>query len=98
MSTSWLVMQCVICRADFYTFTSHNKLFFFPILDMCPDLVDPEGGRLVILTRKSVGGTAGFICNFGYELVGAATLTCQANGMWSAPPPVCMSAGGMRAN
>ena len=48
----------------------------FPILALCPDLKDPDNGKLVIMTGTSLGDTAGFICNSGFELMGSETVTC----------------------
>lgn len=67
--------------------------FSFSILAVCHDLVDPGNGRLVIMTGNEIGDTAAYICNFGYKLVGAVNLTCQDDGTWSDPPPVCKSVG-----
>ena len=64
-------------------------------LGVCPRLTDPDNGFLVIMTGVSEGHVAGFLCKFGYKLVGATVLTCR-NGQWSDPPPVCESFG-MRA-
>uniref|UniRef100_A0A8C4R6D0 CUB and sushi domain-containing protein 1 n=1 Tax=Eptatretus burgeri TaxID=7764 RepID=A0A8C4R6D0_EPTBU len=35
------------------------------------------------------GSLATFHCNHGYLLLGSAVLTCQANGQWDRPLPVC---------
>ena len=59
----------------------------------CPDLPDPVNGRLVVYLGNSVGDTATCLCDSGFELVGAQTVTCQANGMWSDPPPTCEPIG-----
>ncbi|XP_049475084.1 sushi domain-containing protein 2 [Panthera uncia] len=36
-----------------------------------------------------MGSTVHFHCNSGYSLVGAEASTCQADGTWSRPTPVC---------
>ena len=38
--------------------------------------------------------TATFTCSTGYELVGDSTLTCQSDGTWDSPPPVCQGPSG----
>ena len=43
----------------------------------CPDLEDPVNGRVAVFIRHSVGDTATYLCNSGFELVRAQTLTCQ---------------------
>ena len=64
---------------------------------LCPDLVNPDNG-MVIMTGNMQGNVSTFICNPGYELVGAETLTCQDDGQWSAPPPVCQIIGIKNSN
>ena len=56
---------------------------------LCPLLSAPENGA-VMVNGWSVGEMAVFTCNEGYELVGASKLTCQENGMWDNPPPMCI--------
>ena len=59
---------------------------------MCPDLTDPANG-MVVMAGNSVGNTATYSCNSGFELVGAQTVTCQADGTWSDSPPTCEPIG-----
>ena len=59
----------------------------------CPDLTDPADG-MVNQMGTSPGDTATYSCNDGFELVGAAVLTCQSTGMWDNPPPVCQGTAG----
>ena len=59
----------------------------------CPDLTDPVNGMVLVNTGNSVGDTTTYICNSGFELVGALILTCQADGTWSNPPPTCQMMG-----
>ncbi|XP_078276403.1 C4b-binding protein alpha chain-like isoform X2 [Rhinoraja longicauda] len=35
------------------------------------------------------GMSVDFLCNGGYSLIGASTITCEATGDWSGAPPVC---------
>ena len=63
--------------------------------DMCPELSDPENGR-VELNGTSVGDTATFTCNEGYELDGAQVLTCQEGGNWDNPLPMCKPLAGKK--
>ena len=59
---------------------------------MCPDPVGIANG-MVTFTGNSVGDTATYTCNSGFELIGSATVTCiQVNGnsaAFSPVPPVC---------
>ena len=54
----------------------------------CPDLENPANGAVTV-NGMNPGDTATYTCISGYELEGAATLTCGSNGMWSPEPPVC---------
>ena len=62
---------------------------------MCLNLVNPANG-MVVVTGNSVGDTATYTCDPGFELEGALTRTCQSNGTWSGIPPVCESTIGKR--
>lgn len=55
--------------------------------------MDPAYGYLVIQTGNSVGDIAAYNCFPCFELVGATTLTCQNDGLWSDPPPTCQMIG-----
>ena len=55
---------------------------------MCPNLVDPANGA-VNVSGRNPGDTATYVCISGFELVGADTLICGTDGMWSPDPPVC---------
>ena len=63
---------------------------------VCPNLTDTANGRVVVFIGNSVGDTATYSCNPGFELVGAQTVTCQADGTWSDPPPTCQMMGKKR--
>ncbi|CAI7994708.1 P-selectin [Geodia barretti] len=55
---------------------------------MCPTLNDPDNGNLN-LSGNSLGDTAVYTCNTGYNLMGESILTCGADSQWSGNPPVC---------
>ena len=59
---------------------------------MCPDLVNIVNGALTF-TGNSVGDTATYTCNSGFELIGNASVTCtqvDANiAAFSPAAPVC---------
>ena len=57
-------------------------------VNMCPTLVPPANGNLV-LSGNTFGETASYTCNTGFILVGDPTLTCQSDGFWSGPEPTC---------
>ena len=73
----------------------YRILLHFPLAIMCPVLGSPANGG-VSVTGNSPGDTATYTCDVGYNLVGAQNLTCGDNGMWSASPPFCQGAVGMK--
>ena len=60
---------------------------------MCPTLGNPTNG-VVDLSGTSLGDTATYTCDSGYELVGTPVLNCQHDGTWDNSPPLCQSVGG----
>ena len=65
-------------------------ILLYPAL--CLDLVDIEFG-MVAFTGNSIGDTATYSCNPGFELIGEATTTCTLVDAYSAilqpAPPFC---------
>ena len=53
----------------------------------CDTLTDPANGQ-VSHPRTTLGQTATYSCNTGYNLVGDSTRMCQAMG-WSGSAPTC---------
>ena len=60
---------------------------------LCPDPVDIVNGFVVTLTGNSVGDTATYDCDPGFELIGDPTTTCTRVDVntagFSPAPPVC---------
>ena len=54
----------------------------------CGTLTNPSNGQ-VNTTGTTLGQTATYSCNPGYNLVGGSTRTCQATGSWSGSVPTC---------
>ena len=58
----------------------------------CPDPADPVNG-MVTVTGTSVGDTATYTCNPGFELIGSASATCTQvdvnSAAYSPAPPEC---------
>ena len=52
--------------------------------------MDPVNGT-VMMTGNSVGDTATYSCDDGFALSGVEMVTCQDNGQWSDPPPICVA-------
>ncbi|KAI8512244.1 CUB and sushi domain-containing protein 2 [Branchiostoma belcheri] len=55
----------------------------------CPARAAPANGAVSPTGAVSYPNSVTFTCNTGYVLTGAATATCQADGMWSNPAPTC---------
>ena len=55
----------------------------------CANLTDPVNGSVNHIVGTTLGQTATYICNTGYNLVGDSTRTCQAAGNWSGSAPTC---------
>ena len=55
----------------------------------CGNLTDPANGCVNHTAGTSLGQTATYSCNTGYNLVGDSTHTCQATGNWSGSAPTC---------
>ena len=55
---------------------------------LCPDLSDPANGMVTVM-GTSVGDTASYSCNDGFELIGSMSVTCTSDGTWSDEPPMC---------
>ncbi|XP_065179367.1 sushi, von Willebrand factor type A, EGF and pentraxin domain-containing protein 1-like [Sycon ciliatum] len=54
----------------------------------CSDPGQPANGRR-IGNDFSFAGAVSFVCDTGYRLNGRDLITCQANGQWNNPIPVC---------
>ena len=63
-------------------------IFLILIVD-CGSLTDPDNGSVDHTAGTTVGQTATYSCNTGYNLVGDSTRTCQATGNWSGSAPTC---------
>lgn len=56
----------------------------------CGDPGNVRMGVRELLVGTTLGSTAIFKCNLGYQLEGSATRKCQANGGWSGSLPRCV--------
>ena len=66
-------------------------VFLFSTAVDCGNLPDPVNGQVDHTAGTSLGQTAIYSCNTGYNLVGDSTRTCQAIGQWSGSAPTCQS-------
>ena len=82
------------CHVTIILLTCHPYIPFhfmemiFLLVGLCPVLSDPANG-MVTMTGNSVGDTATYTCDDGYELIGSMTVTCMDDGAWSDGPPMC---------
>ena len=72
------------CCRDLVVLESYMILLILTAVD-CGSLTDPGNGNVTL----TVGTTATYSCNTGYNLVGDSTRTCQATGKWSGSAPTC---------
>ena len=62
----------------------------------CGNLTDPDGGQvtftpgMVATIDTGLDAIANYTCSEGYDLVGDAVRTCQADGQWDGGEPTCM--------
>ena len=77
---------------NLYVTITSSRLFNFRAssLALCPDLVDPVNG-MVMMTGNSVGDTATYSCDDEFSLSGVVMVTCEDDGQWSDPPPICVA-------
>nr|XP_018671091.1 sushi, von Willebrand factor type A, EGF and pentraxin domain-containing protein 1 [Ciona intestinalis] len=55
----------------------------------CPSTLPPHDGAISCNDTNRYESTCQYTCNEGYNMVGVATLLCQADRTWSAPSPTC---------
>ena len=64
-------------------------MYFLIFTVDCGSLTDPANGQVTHTAGTSLGQTATYSCNTGYNPVGDSTRTCQATGNWSGSAPTC---------
>ena len=67
----------------------HDNLLPLILTVDCGNLTDPANGKVDHSAGTTVGQTATYSCNTGYNLVGDSTRTCQASGNWSGSAHTC---------
>lgn len=76
-------------RLKFWTpFMRQKHVLFCSFVD-CGILERPENGAVYTPGGTSYGRTAMYVCYPGYSVIGAARVTCEADGAWSLEPPTC---------
>ena len=54
----------------------------------CSELMDPINGSVMVTTR-TVGAMATYMCNTSFTLVGNESRLCLEIGIWSGEAPTC---------
>ena len=67
----------------------HDVFLFLATAVDCGNLTDLANGSVKHTPGTTLGQTATYSCNTGYNLVGDSTRTCQATGNWSGSAPSC---------
>ena len=72
-------------------FTLHISSYYvvFDSIGECGVLPSPTNGQVSHPNGRTIGQTATYTCNTGYNLEGDSTRMCQATGMWSRSEPTC---------
>ena len=93
------VTMFLICRAnEVYTY----QVVSYDILTqkhVCPcagvdcGLLEPPLNGQVMAMGTTLSSRAMYTCNPGYILLGSATRSCQASGLWSGSEPTCSGMG-----
>ena len=71
------------------TYIGFSDVFLSLTAVDCGNLTDPANGQVDHTTGNTLGQTATYSCNTGYDLVGDSNRTCQATGNWSESAPTC---------
>lgn len=79
-------VQTSFCHSDCVT---HWHLSFLIALPCRFLLTHPINGELQCPEGQFTHAKCSFICNAGYQLMGAEVLTCYSDGSWSDQPPSC---------
>ena len=85
----WKHFFCVVCVCVCsYVHTSIRTFLLLTVVD-CGTLPNPSNGSVSHTAGTTVGQTATYSCNTGYNLVGDNNRTCGATGEWSGSEPTC---------
>lgn len=61
-----------------------------PLPDVARSVAQVHGAATSVREIQYNGTTVTYSCADGYEIVGAKSLECTQEGVWSAPPPFCL--------
>ncbi|XP_069128593.1 receptor-type tyrosine-protein phosphatase epsilon-like [Argopecten irradians] len=62
-----------------------------PALSIPDEMIQPNVSREA---SHHSGTNVGFTCPTGHVIIGSASITCEEDGTWSAPPPQCVQSSG----
>ena len=81
----WILMVELLCWVKYLEY-----VFIFTLVTCSRPLPPPNGffshGSLY---NSYVGHRVAYGCDYGYRLIGSATIVCQNDGTWNAPVPTC---------
>ena len=80
-----LLFDCV-SQPDF---ALHSSVSLILTVVNCGTLTDPANGQVSHTAETTLGQTATYSCDTGYNLVGNTNRICQATGVWSGREPIC---------
>ena len=66
----------------------HDVVLLLTVVN-CGIPANPANGQVSHTAGTTLGQTATYSCNTGYNLVGSSTRTCQATRVWSGNAPIC---------
>ena len=69
-------------------YQAHDVFLLLTPVD-CGTLTHPANGHVSHTGGTTLGQTATYSCNPGYNLVGDSSRKCQATGVWSGSAPTC---------
>ena len=91
-SAAWTLSKILAtenCMTSSRCINLHDNLLPLILTVDCGNLADPTNGSVHHTTGTTIGQTATYSCNTGYNLVGDSTRTCQASRNWSGSVPTC---------
>ena len=74
-----------------YEVTYMEYMYLLLTVVNCGTLSNPANGQVNHTAGTTLGQTATYSCNTGYNMVGNSNRTCQATGGWSGSVPACQS-------
>ena len=86
-----LLLLVIVSIITWLYFIVFMILFLYTVAVDCGSLDDPTDGAVNTSSGTTFMMNATYSCDFGYNLNGVTTRTCQATGDWSGGDPTCDS-------